>query len=175
MKKTKQLTFSAMMAALSTVMLFLGSLLDVFDLSAVLIATVFVFVVVTELGNAWGFGTYLVCSAIAFLLLPSKLIAVEFIIFGSYPVIRSILENVNIVLRIILKAIYMVVSTTGIMVISIYIFSSDINSYALWLKILIFLAGIFALVLVDIFFNRFSVLYQTKIRKMLRLDRFFKD
>ena len=44
MKNTKYIAFSAMMAALGTVILFLGSFIEIMDLTAVIIASICIFV-----------------------------------------------------------------------------------------------------------------------------------
>ena len=72
MKKTKRLAFCAMMGALGVVILLLGSLLDIFDLCAVLISALLIFIVREELGGGSAMATYGVCAIISVLLCRQK-------------------------------------------------------------------------------------------------------
>lgn len=172
MKKTKYLAFCALMGALGVVILLVGSLFEIFDLCAVLIASILIFVVCEELGNGAGMLTYVVCAVIAFLLLPSKLVATEYAIFGFYPVLRRIFEKRPKWACITLKALYMVASATLTILLVRFLFTTG-EQLALHWEILTGVVGLLCLVLCDIVFKRFSRHYHEKIRKMLRIDKFF--
>jgi hypothetical protein len=172
MKKTKYLAFCAIMASLGVVILLLGSFFNVFDLCAVLIASILIFVVCEELGNGAGMLTYAVCAVIAFLILPSKLVATEYAIFGFYPVIRRIFEARPRPVCLTLKALYMVMSATLTILLIRFVFTTG-ERLALHWEILTGVIGLACLVLCDVVFKRFSKYYHLKIRKMLRIDKFF--
>ena len=172
MKKTKYLAFCAIMAALGVVILLLGSFFNVFDLCAVLIAAILVFVVCEELGNGAGMLTYAVCAVISLLILPSKLVATEYLIFGFYPVLRRIFESRPRSVCITLKALYMVASAALTVMLVRFVFTTG-EQLELHMEILTGVIGLVCLVLCDIVFKRFSRHYNTKIRKMLRIDKFF--
>ena len=171
MKKTKQLTFCALMSALGVVALLLGSLLDIFDLCAVLISATLIFVVCEELGGAKAFATYAVCAVIAILLLPSKRVAIEYAIFAIYPILRMIFEKRPRVVCITLKVLYMLASATLTIVIVRKFFTTESVS-ADWLEIATWLVGILCLIIVDVFFKRFSRYYHNRLRGLLRIDKF---
>lgn len=160
------------MSALGVVILLLGSLVELFDLCAVLVSAVLIFVVCEELGNVSGALTYAVCAVISLLILPSKLVAMEYIIFGNYPVLRRIFEQRPRAICISLKGLYMVASATLTMVLVRFLFTSE-GTQAIHWEILTGLVGILCLILCDVVFKRFSRHYHTKIRKMLRIDKFF--
>ncbi|MBE6624526.1 MAG: hypothetical protein E7622_02655 [Ruminococcaceae bacterium] len=172
MKKTKYLAFCAIMSALGVVILLLGSFFNIFDLCAVLIASILIFVVCEELGNGAGMLSYVVCAVIAFLILPSKLVATEYAIFGFYPVLRRIFEARPRGVCITLKALYMVASATLTIMLVRFVFTAGEPLELHW-EILTGVIGLVCLVLCDIVFKRFSRHYHTKIRKMLRIDKFF--
>ena len=172
MKKTKYLAFCAIMAALGVVILLLGSFFNVFDLCAVLIAASLIFVVCEELGNGAGMLTYAVCAVISLLILPSKLVAVEYLIFGFYPVIRRIFEARPKGVCITLKALYMIASATLTVMLVRFVFTTG-EQLELYMEILTGVIGLVCLVLCDIVFKRFSRHYHSRIRKMLRIDKFF--
>ena len=171
MKKTKQLTFCALMSAMGVVVLLLGSLLEVFDLCAVLISATLIFVVCEELGGAKAFATYAVCAILSVLLLPSKLVATEYAIFAIYPILRGIFEKRPRPICISLKALYMLASASLALVIVRMLFTTG-DSNADWIEIATWLLGILCLIISDVFFKRFSRYYHAKLRKTLRIDRF---
>lgn len=172
MKRTKQLTFCAIMSALGVVILLLGSITGLFDLCSVLISAILIFVVCEELGNGMAMASYAVCTVLSFLIVPSKLVAFEYLFFGFYPVLRRILESRHKVTCISLKALYMLASATATMALSRLVFTTGENT-SLALEIATAIMGIACLILCDIVFKRFSRLYHLKIRKMLRIDKFF--
>lgn len=172
MKKTKQLTFCALMSALGVVILLIGSLLEVFDLCAVLLSATLIFIVCEELGGARAFATYVVCAVISLLLLPSKLVGTEYAIFAIYPILRGIFEKRPRAVCITLKALYMLASATLALVLIRLIFTTgDLDSDII--QIVTWLIGILCLILADIFLKRFSRYYHARLRKLLRIDKFF--
>lgn len=172
MKKTKQMAFCAIMSALGVVILLLGSLIEIFDLCTVLISALLIFVVCEELGNGKALATYACSAVIAFLILPTKQVALEYIIFGFYPVLRRILEARPKAICLSLKALYMIASAVVTMALTRFFFTTGENS-PLWMEIATAVLGIACLILCDIVFKRFSRHYHQKIRKMLRIDKFF--
>ena len=172
MKNTKKLTFCAIMGALGVVFLFLGSLLEMFDLCTVLLSALLIFIVREELGGGSAMATYGVCAIISVLLLPVKTVAIEYVVFGFYPVLRAVIEKLPKALCIIAKAIYMVLSTALILFTLRFFFTTG-EPTPLHIDIATAVMGLVCLVLVDIVFKRFSKLYHNRIRKTLRIDKFF--
>ncbi len=94
MKKTKLLSLSALCAALGVVMLYLGSLLDVLDMSAAILASFLVLFCVMELGYGYAGAVYLVITVLSLLLLPNKSPAILFAgLFGYVPITKFFLEH----------------------------------------------------------------------------------
>ena len=173
MKKTKQLTFCALMSAMGVVILLLGSLLGVFDLCAVLMSATIIFVVCEELGGVKAFATYAVCAVISALIVPYKLVAVEYAIFAIYPILRAIFEKRTRPVCISLKVLYMLASATLALVLIRKFFTTG-DAQADWLEMLTWLLGIVCLAIADVFFKRFSRYYHQKLRKTLRIDKLLK-
>ena len=171
MKKTKNLTFCAMCTALGVVMLLLCSFLEFLSLTAVLLASVCIFVVREELHSARAFAVYLGIGIIAVLIVPSKLIAIEFFIYAIYPVLKGLIEKCNIALTYMFKGIYIVGATIFDMVIIKLFFSTGTEKTIIMVgTVLVSLAW---LILYDVFYTRLSRYYNAKLRSQLRIDRFF--
>lgn len=85
---------SAVLSALGVVLLFLGSLIQVLDLSMAAIVSVFVVLAVIEIRGPYPFLIYAVTSVLALLLLPVKTPALIYALFaGYYPILKALLEG----------------------------------------------------------------------------------
>ncbi len=94
MKKTKLVSLSSLCAALGVVFLYLGSMLDVLDMSAAVLASVIVLFCVLELGYGYAGMVYLTVTVLSLLLLPNKSPAILFAgLFGYVPISKFYLEK----------------------------------------------------------------------------------
>lgn len=85
---------SAVISALGVVLLFLGSLVQVLDLSMAAIVSIFVVFAVIEIRGPYPFLIYAVTSVLALLLLPVKTPALVYALFaGYYPIVKGLLEG----------------------------------------------------------------------------------
>ena len=171
MKKTKNLTFCSLMVALSVVLLFLCSFIEALDLTAVLLSSVCVFITDEELRLKRSLAVYLATGILAFLMLPSKLIAIEYFIFALYPVLKRQINKTGRAVSIILKGIYIVGATVGDLAIIKIFFPAEIEGQLLY--ILSAVVSVIWIILYDIFYTRLSRLYHFKLRQQLRIDKFF--
>ena len=78
-KATRRLAVSAVLAALGVVLLLLGSLVQVLDLSMAAIASLLVVFAVIEIGGKYPILIYLVTSVLSLLLLPVKTAALIYL------------------------------------------------------------------------------------------------
>lgn len=158
------------MSALSVVILLLGSIIDIFDLVAVMITAVILLIARHEMG-AKALGIYVVTGLIAFLVLPNKLISIEYFIIAIYPMLKPIFDKQCQAVKWLLKIIYILASALGLVLV-MKIFTPDSPLY--W-------DAIFALGLAVIFFIydvllfRISMYYGFKLRNKLRIDKFFNQ
>lgn len=94
MKNTKKLTVSAMVVALGTLFMVLGAVVEVFDLTAVALASVLVSFVYIEIGSPY---TWLVwiCTALATFLMyqHSPMWLIYLVLFGIYPILKGYIER----------------------------------------------------------------------------------
>ncbi len=95
-QKTKKLTFGAMLAALGAVLLLLGSLFQVLDLSMAAIASFVCVIAVIELGTSWAWMIYGVVGVISVLLRPTSFAPWVYVAFlGYYPIIKEKIEKLK--------------------------------------------------------------------------------
>lgn len=92
MKKTKRLSISAVLTALSVAIMYIGALTGVLDISAVVIASFAVMLADFELRIPYNLMVYAGTSVLSFLILPNKQTALMYILFGGiYPIIKRYL------------------------------------------------------------------------------------
>ena len=95
-KNTKRLTVSAMLAALSVTLLYLGSFIEVLDLTMAVMASLFSAVMVIEYGKGAPWSVFGVTSVLSLILLPQKLPALMYaLFFGYYPIIKEYVERIR--------------------------------------------------------------------------------
>ena len=93
-KKTRKLALSAMLCALGVVILYLGALIEVLDLSLAAVASLIVVFAVIELGSPWQWLIYGVTGLLACLLLPQKFGAAVYVLFtGCFPIVKRWAEK----------------------------------------------------------------------------------
>lgn len=108
MRHTKKLTLSALSVAFGVLLLYLGTLLSVLDLTAVALAALLVVFAQIELHSPYQFFVAAGTALLAFLLLPDKTPALLYLLFGGiYPIVKGYLERLPRILAVILKiAVY---------------------------------------------------------------------
>ena len=95
-KKTKRIAVSALLAAISFVVLYLGALTGVFDLCAVVVGALCVTFAKIEMGSWYPHLIAAVTFVLSFLLLTDKMVAFEFIFLGGiYPILKAFAENLG--------------------------------------------------------------------------------
>ena len=93
MALSKKIAFSAIIAALSVVFLYIGSI-SVLDMSSVVVCALLTMLVVVEAGEKFAWLAVFVTGPLSFLLLPVKLPALLYLFFGGiYPILKAWLEK----------------------------------------------------------------------------------
>lgn len=169
---TKRLTLGALMVALGVVVLYLGSLVEVLDISMAVIASFCCVVAVIELGGASPWLVFGATSIISLILLPQKMPAVMyFVFFGYYPIIKEKLERIRS--KLILWLIKILIFNAAILV-SIFVakrFLMLTETIFVFEIVFILLANL-TLILYDIAMTRAVTFYLFRLRKRLRIDKF---
>ena len=94
MKETKKLTLSAILTALGVVIMLLGAVIEVLDLSVGAIASLIVVFVFVEIGKPYHWLVWICTSLLTALIYPGSALWVEYLlIFGIYPILKSYIEK----------------------------------------------------------------------------------
>ena len=169
--KTKYLAIAAMLSALGVVIMLLGAVISVLDLTMVALASIIVFFSILEMGSPYQYLIYAATSLLSILLLPDKVSAVLYIVFGGiYPMLKRMLEKLPIVLSWVLKAVYFNLVLVATVYGAKFLFGVEEEK----LTIALFLLGNAAFFLYDIAMTRLITYYLLGLRKKLRIEKYFK-
>ena len=94
--KTKRVALSGVLSAVALLLMSVGSVITVLDMSAAYMAGFCVIIARIELDRPSAWGVYLVSGVLAFVLLPDKFVAVAFLCYGGiYPIIKELCETIK--------------------------------------------------------------------------------
>ena len=173
-QKIKRMTVSAMLIAIGVLFLFLGSLLDVLDLSTAALASLLCAYAVLELGGVYPFAVWLGTSFLGLLLLPQKSPVVFYALFaGYYPIAKAALEKrlPRGLSWIIKLAIFHVSLALFALVLKLF-FPGELSTYfeKLWLPFALYGLALACFVLFDIALSRLILFYYARLQKHLRIQ-----
>lgn len=94
-KKSKAVATSGVLAALAVVILLLGSLIELLDLSAAAMASLVIMVAVIDLGIGYAAGVYAVAAVLSVLLFPKTATIVFAVFVGYYPIVKVYLDRIK--------------------------------------------------------------------------------
>lgn len=163
-----------MLSALSVVLLYLGSFIEILDLSVALVASLVTVVLVIERGGVYPWLVYGVTAALALLLVPNKTPAIVYACFmGFYPILKEKLERLS--LRLLRLAVKLAVFNASLALIwGVATLLMGGVTFGMHIAIVIVMLN-----LIFVFYDyALSVMitgYLRVWRKRLRVDRFFKE
>lgn len=173
-KKSKKIAFCALFSALGVVLLYVGAIIEVMDISMACIASMLCIIALTEIGGAYPWLVYAVTGALSLLILPAKFGAVIYVcLAGYYPMAKFHIERLNNrVLQWLFKILLFNISMGIIVWASLFFFTgADITRAYI---IPLFTLGNFTFVIYDIALSLLIRLYFFKYRKVLRIDKILR-
>jgi len=173
MTRTKKLTLTALISALSVVLLALGTLSQVLDLSMAAIVSCFVIFFRVELGGPYPYLFWATTSVCTYLILPSVGGAgLIFALLGLYPLLKAYFERLHPVLSWVLKIVLAVILLGAFIYLAKFVFLMPDAIFSGWLLPVFFAVALVAFVLYDIALSRMIIYYSLRIRP--RIARFLK-
>ena len=160
-----------MMAAVGVVILYLGSFIEVLDISMAVAASMIATVIVIEYGAPSAWSVYGVSAILSLLLLPQKFPAVMYaFFFGYYPIVKQKIEKMRSrLVQWSLKSLVFAAATV-IMVLFVSLFTPDAPKGILTL--LFALLAFVTLFLYDVALTRVISFYVWRLRH--RIKNIFK-
>lgn len=170
--RTLKIAVAAMLSALGVVVLAVGSLVEVMDLTMVAIASIFVFFAVIELGRPYPLLIYAVTAILSLLLLPNQFASVLYLLFGGiYPVLKEMLEKRKGIISWVGKAVYFNAVLTAIILVSMYLLHVEDTGFT----VVYYLLGNITFFLYDVAMTKLITLYFFRLRARLRIEKYFRN
>ncbi|MBO7157905.1 MAG: hypothetical protein J6W31_04805, partial [Clostridia bacterium] len=94
-KKSKEIALAGMLSALAVLILLLGSMIVLLDLSAAALAALVVMVAMIDFGNGKAVAVYLVSAILSVLMFPKTASIVFAAFVGYYPVLKVYLDKIR--------------------------------------------------------------------------------
>lgn len=169
--KTKYITVSAMLCALGVVLLSLGSLIEVLDLSTAVIASMLCIYAVIEMGKGYPWMIWLVTSILSLILLPLKTPALFYAFFaGFYPILKEKLEKLSRPISILLKLVVFHASLALIFLVLKLFLPAMLETYGMWwMPFVLYGLLLVCFVVYDIALTRLITFYLLRFRKYFRI------
>ena len=169
LKKTRILALCSLFSALGVIILYLGSVLEVLDLTMSVIASLFVIIAVIELGGAYPWLIYAVTSTLSLMLLPNKFAALIYTVFaGFYPILKAYIEKIQGIVCALIKLALFNLCLVGMWWVSRLFVITFETKYGLALTAL---ALNFVFILYDFALTRLISRYIFVWRKKLKIDK----
>ena len=167
-KQTRRISACGILSALGVICLSVGSLIEVMDLSMIMIASFLIAFAVIEMGKRWAWLIWGVTALLSLLLLPNKLAALLYLMGGMYPIVKSTLER----LRPLLSWAGKLVAFNGVQILFLLIarelFGMTGLDFSLSWGVLLFNNVLF--ILFDIVLTVFITFYLVKLRRRLKIQ-----
>ncbi len=169
--QTKYLTVSAMLCAVGVLILALGSLIEVLDISVAVFASLLCVYAVIEIGGAYPWVIWAVTALLALLLLPQKTPSIFYVCFaGFYPILKEKFERRKPILCRILKLVTFHLCL-GAIVWILWLFlpgTLELSSVS-WLAAGLYAACLACFLLYDVALTRLISLYLIRLRPRFRI------
>ncbi len=166
----RRTALGGIVSALGLVILYIGSVIDVMDLSAAAFASILLIAVISENGSRDAVLIYAVTSLLSWLLLPNRSPALLYtMFFGYYPMLKLHLDRLGRLWGTVLKLLTLNAALALTILAGHYLFASGAEDSALlWLYFLIFNP---TFLLYDVALSRMIRLWVVKLRRIFRLDK----
>lgn len=169
----KRIVVAGVLVALSVIILYLGSAIEVLDLTMSAIVSLLIVIIVIEMGYSYAWLTFVCTSILSLIMLPQKTSAIFYVCFvGYYPILKSYIERIHSALA--RWAIKLVVGNLaiGFMFLVIRLFVPD--EFENELLTFTYILGILAFVMFDIALSKLITLYFKMLRERFKLYKFLK-
>lgn len=171
MRKTKKITVSASVVAMSVVFMALGIFSGVLDMSACALASLFIAFLYIEVGAPYVYIAWLATSLMLFVFFPGSVIWLEYlIVFGIYPVLKAYIEKLPKWSWLMIKAVYGLAVIFAVIFLTQFItgtpFFEDVTQWFIKVGIVAALAAAF--IIYDIFMTVLIRFYFERLRHRLK-------
>ena len=162
-KSTRRIAACGILSALGVICLSVGSLIEVMDLTMIMIASFCIVFAVIEMGKRWAWLIWGATALLSLLLLPNKLAALLYLMGGMYPIVKSTLERLCPLFAWAFNGVQL-----AFLLIAQKLFGMSGPDYALTWGVVLFNNVLF--ILFDITLTVFITFYLVKMRRRLKIQ-----
>ena len=167
-RNTSAVALGGILAAIGVTSMYLGSFIEVLDLTVAVVASLFCIIAVIEIDKRWAVGIYAATALLSVLLLPNKFPAAVYLLFaGYYPIVKEIIEGrirSRIVAFVIKLAIFNL-AFAAIVAVSIFVLKLPIEGG--YIAVALAALGNVTFVIYDIALTRLISVYIVMLRPRL--------
>ena len=173
-QRSKSIALSGLMAALSVVILLLCGLIPLATFACPILAMLCQIPVLRECGRKLTLAMYAAVSLLALLLVPDKELAFFYLFLGYYPAVRPLLNRVSSrALRLAAKCGLFLCAMTAMYLSILKLFKLEVvveefAGYSHAMLVALVALGMVTFLLFDLALHRFTLLYEYKLRSLLR-------
>ena len=170
--QTKHMVISAMLCAVGVILLMLGSLFTVVDLSVAVVASLLCIWAVIEIGGFYPWLIWIVTSVLALLLVPQKSPALYYAFFlGYYPIVKEKIERkFALTLAIVCKlAVFHVSLLLMLLGMKLFVPAMLASLAWNWFLLVLYVASIVAFLVYDYALTKLISGYLAKLRRHFKL------
>ena len=132
MREAKKISLSAILSALSVVVLYFGAAFEVLDLTCAAIASVAIIFAQIELKSFYPYLIYATTSILALILIPPYSALLYLLFGGLYPLIKRVAEKFNNPLHLLIKLIaFILIMTLVVLILSLFLAPTE-NLFTLY-------------------------------------------
>ena len=120
-----------MSSALGTVLLYIGSFIEILDISIAVLASALTTLIVIEYGKKASLAVFFATSILSLILLPYKLPAFMYaLFFGYYPIIKELIERIRVRLIgwIVKTAVFSIASILLLLICTVFTAELELSS-----------------------------------------------
>lgn len=167
--KTRRMTACAVLCGLNIVIMYLGTVIEVLDLSASVVASLACIFAVIEMGGSFPWLIYAVTGVLSLILLPfPKTVAFIYVFFsGYYPILKAHIERLSRPLAWVAKLILFNVALTGLVALSTWVLNIPDGLFEA--NVFVYLLGNVTFIVYDIALTGLITTYLRVWRKRLRI------
>ncbi|MCC8072860.1 MAG: hypothetical protein LIO62_01875 [Clostridiales bacterium] len=172
MKKTTSLAFSAIITALSVVLMFLGGVTFVLAYAMPMLVGMFMIMIKSTFGKSYAWMVYVATSLLSFILVADRECVLMYILFfGFYPIVKSTFDKLkHLPIRIICKLMLFNIMLAICQLLLVYVFGipflEEGETYAIIIVFAVLMNILFFIY--DRLLSALQMLYKNKIEKRIK-------
>lgn len=165
----KQLSLSALISALITIILIFGTFLDILDLACVSFSAIIIAVSQNILARKYTYLIYAVSSALSLILMPLRSCSLMFVFFfGYYPILRKEIFRYIKAKKICLILLFIVYNFSMSLLFTIFKSIFGIYSEPVYMYVILFVVSNVYFFVFEILMSRIHILYEYKIKNLFK-------